>query len=51
MLPLAEAFAQELWIFSIVLSSNVPLAVTSPSSAPLLTLCARFALPVITATA
>ena len=52
MLPLADAFAQEatLWIFSILLSSYVPRAVTSPSTAPLLTRYALFALPAITAT-
>ena len=55
MLPLADAFAQEmdtatLWIFSILLSSHVPLAVTSPSTAPLLTRYALFALSAITAT-
>ena len=51
MLPLADAFAQEatLWIFS-MLSSHVPRAVTSPSTAPLLTRYALFALPAITAT-
>ncbi len=53
MLPLADAFAQEvliatLWTFSILLSSYVPRAVSS--TAPSLTLFARFALPAITAT-
>jgi hypothetical protein len=51
MLPLADAFVQDLLlIFSILLSSYVPPAVTPPSAAPSVTLFARSALPAITAT-
>ncbi len=55
MLPLADAFAQEiflatLWTYLILLSSYVPRAVTFLPTAPSLTLFARFALQAITAT-